>query len=245
MYTHYFSEHLKRMNVAQFWLANRLYRGLLACITRMGDPTTTLLDIIQAHAAGMHELTTAGGEVIRIDDMMDLYFHEFNIDGDNKTVLFPENPYWYWAWFEFCKTSRKLYDIAVAGVQYALWMALEIPMHNDSKSGFPVIHANPLYEYSLNELHVQPGTIYDLPKMYELIKEYVPLIISAWQPDKPGLNLEEIGKDDPTRVGQLTIYGKANVWDLRHIADMIEKWERFSPADGMYVWQPSWVFTKS
>lgn len=245
MYTHYFSEHLKRMNVAQFWLANRLYRGLLACITTLEAPTITLLDILQAYGSGMEEITIPWYPPYKVSHFADMYFHEVNIDGDSKPVLFPETPYWYWAWYEFCKTSRKLYDIAVAGVQYALWMALEIPMHNDSKSGFPVYAYDPLKEYSLNELHVEPDKIYDLTKMYELIKEYVPMLIAANpEQDKPGLDTTT-PNDDPTRIGQLTIYGKANVWDLRHIADMIEKWEVFSPADGMYVWQPSWVFTKS
>ena len=204
---------------------------------------------MQAHWSHMGEIISSWYPPYKVSYGIDTYFHEFTINADNKPMLFPDSIiYGYHGWYEFLKTSRKLYDIAVAGVQYTLWMALQIPMSNDSKIGFPVIDIDPLRKYSIDELLISASMVnqvYNLPKMYELIKEYVPLIISAWQPDKPGLNLAEIGKDDPTRVGQLTIYGKANVWDLRHIAEQIEKWEVFSPADGMYIWQPSWVFTKS
>lgn len=184
---------------------------------------------------------SAGWVVHDVERLFDSYFHEFSwLPRNNEVALFPDVGPHNASWWEFIKTAHKLYDLAV-------WMTLQAVKHAtwvDFASDSWMHHDTPWRLYALNEMHINGH--FDINQMEQLqiiASQHIKAaaVVLPWLPIP---DPEEV-IDDETRIGHLTIYGKANVWDLRHIADMIEKWELFSPADGMYSWQPSWVFTKS
>lgn len=47
-----------------------------------------------------------------------------------------------------------------------------------------------------------------------------------------------------TKIWELSIFWAVSVNDLIHISEQIKQGETFSPADGMYKWQPGWAITK-
>lgn len=47
-----------------------------------------------------------------------------------------------------------------------------------------------------------------------------------------------------TKIWELSIFWPVSVHDLIHISWQIKQGETFSPADGMYKWQPGWAITK-
>jgi hypothetical protein len=202
---------------------------------------------MQAKAAHMPHLRFHGTQY-DIDEIVDKYFHEFAfLPRTNEPALFPDiNPTdmtGSMAGWLFIKTDRKLYDLAVFMTLQAVYKGTGKPFSSDSTFDPNMVDIS---TYCLHELWHIPLGSYDMPQM-ETIQLVAANHIKAAAKELPWLPLPDPADivEDETRIGHLTIYGKANVWDLRHIADMIEKWELFSPADGMYLWQPSWVFTKS
>lgn len=243
-YTHYLDKQLTALNQDQRDLANRLYRALLASIRLPIDNTLTLLDVIQAQNA--HAPVIYGGSGMHHDTraMYDQYFHEFTwLPRTNEPALFPDvqaEPYT--AGWECIKTDRKLYDLAVWMTLQAVQRATWVRFKSDSMFDTDV----DCWTYASSELALIPPGSYDIQRMYglqQIAQQHIieKAVVLPWLPLPDPADIV----DDETRIGHLTIYGKANVWDLRHIADMIEKWEIFSPADWSYQWQPSWVFTKS
>lgn len=245
MYTHYLEKQITALNQEQRDIANRLYRALLATIEVPEAPHLTLLDIIQAKANHIPVMYHAGQQY-DTEWFIEKYFHEFAfLPRTNEAALFPDvapgNPS---TWWEFLKTDRKLYDLAVFMTLQAVFFATWVQFTNDGMYNNPGIVL--VEEYLRTDLGHLPLGSYDINRMAGIQSVAVAHIKAAAVvlPWLPIPDPEEV-IDDETRIGHLTIYGKVNVWDLRHIADMIEKWELFSPADWSYQGQPSWVFTKS
>lgn len=238
-HTHYYDKQIPVLNQEQRSIANRLYRALLATIPSLEHPSLTLLDIANAQWAKMTRISVAWLEH-DVEKLFDSYFHEFSwLPRNNEVALFPDvSPYSTGWWF--IKTAHKLYDLAVWMTLQAVRDATWVNFSSDS----PWSTDTPWRIYALNEMGIEGH--FDFPQM-EQLQIIATQHIKAAGTVYPWLPLPDPADivDDETRIWHLTIYGKANVWDLRHIADMIEKWELFSPADWSYQWQPSWVFTKS
>lgn len=246
----------------------RLYQACLSVLTPWDDDLINLLDVFRYNINMTEHDWPAyihGYKEHNVTEIFDQYFHEFAVDTVGDPIIFPtqDTPHV----SEFIKTNRKLYDLAVVltltAVQkvYGLKWASDAGQHwidiFDNAAGDPSqkLLQEAIEQYAIWELHahIPVLTIYTLSNIFHSFVQNMkfagPMPLSGLPDAGVSSSSEEqqVAIDtDPTvtRIGQLTIYGRVNVWDLRHIADEIEKWVLFSPADGSYLWQPSWVYSK-